>query len=122
MLKGNSKGVLAENMREMKHKGLSEREAVMVSMKNAKPKTKKTSSMDEGPSAPEADYPYNARMDFDHEMLDKLGMKKMPAHGSEVMMHAKGKVHSLSEDTQSDGKKRRRMTVQLTHLGLSNKY
>jgi hypothetical protein len=117
MLKGNDRAVMAENVREMKHKGMSEREAVMVSLKNKHSKKSKEEKL-EGPSAPRDDYPYSTRMDMDHEMLEKLGVSELPKHGSPVALHAKGKVHSTSEDTGSDGKKRRRMTVQLTHMKL----
>lgn len=117
MLKGNEKGIMGENVREAKRSGLSEREAVMVSMKNSK-KDKKSSNLAE-PSSSHEDYPYSSRLDLDHEMLEKLGLDKMPKHGTPVTIHAKGKVHRTSEDTNSEGKTRRSMTVQMTHMKVS---
>lgn len=114
MLKGNSKGIMGENVREGKRNGLSERDAVMVSMKNSK-KDSKSKVSDIGPASNE-DYPYSSRLDLDHEMLGKLGIDKMPKHGAPVTIQAKGKVHRTSEDTNSDGKTRRSMTVQMTHM------
>jgi hypothetical protein len=104
---------MGENVREAKKKGLSERDAVLVSMKNSK-KDKKSSNIAE--SSSHGDYPYSSRLDLDHEMLEKLGIDKMPKHGAPVTIHAKGKVHRTSEDTNSDGKTRRSMTVQMTHM------
>lgn len=117
MLKGSDKGVVSENMREAKKMGMSERDAVLVSMKNSKKEMKANKNMT-SPSSPHEDYPYNTRMDFDHEMLDKLGMKKLPEHGAEISLRARGKVHRTSEETDEKGKMRRRMTVQLTHIGM----
>lgn len=118
MLKGSGKAVAAENVRTLKHSGMSERDAVMTSLKNEKRASKSKSVLAE-PSGVHDEYPYSTRMDMDHEMLGKMGIKKLPKHGSPVTVHAKGKVHSTSEDTGSDGKQRRRMTVQLTHMKLS---
>lgn len=108
---------MGENVREAKRSGLSEREAVMVSMKNSK-KDKKSSNIAEAPSSAE-NYPYSSRIDLDHEMLAKLGIDKMPKHGAPMTVHAKAKVHRTSEDTNSDGKTRRSMTLQMTHMKVS---
>lgn len=118
MLKGSGKAVAAENVRTLKHSGMSERDAVMTSLKNEKKASKSKNAM-VSPSMDHEDYPYSSRLDFEHETLGKLGIKKLPKHGSAVSVHAKGTVHSTSENTDSDGKQRRRMTVQLTHMKLS---
>lgn len=111
----NDKAMVAENMRAMKHRGMSEKDAVMASMKRSKQaKGKANKGMTASPM-PEEDYPYSTRMDLDGEMMDKLGLKKLK-HGQKVQIHAKGHVHSTSEDTGSNGKTNRRATVQMTHM------
>lgn len=112
----NDNAVVAENMRAMKHRGMSEKDAVMASMKRSKvAKAKNSPKAMSSDSLSGDDYPYSTRMDLDGEMMDKLGLKKLK-HGQKVQIHAKGHVHSTSEDTGSNGKTNRRATVQMTHM------
>jgi hypothetical protein len=113
------KYAVAEGIRSYKHQGMSEPDAVMASMRNKG--FKKSKSPLAGMSSPSAheEYPYSLRMDLDHETLGKLGMTELPDVGSQVRIHAKAKVHSVSEDArdgEDGGKPRRRASLQITHM------
>jgi hypothetical protein len=117
LLSGGSAAVVAENTRSLKNKGMSERDATLTSMKNAKSKRKKGAEV--APSSHEEEYPYNTRMDLDHDQLEKLGIAELPKVGQGVHIHAKAKVHSVSEESRASedgGKSRRRMGLQITHM------
>ena len=119
MLKGTEKGVVAENIREAKKKGLSERDAILVSMKNApEKKSKKNKGVDIccGPSSDA--YPYGLRLDLNNESLKKLGIKSLPAVGKTLRLVAECKVESTSENQDRDGEKRRNTALQITKMAL----
>jgi hypothetical protein len=105
----------AENLRTRKMQGMSERQATMVSLKRTAKEKKASSPQVSKPYAGE-DYPYNSRLDLDHDMLNKLGMTKLPAVGHKVKVMAHGHVSSASMNHDSDGGKRRNVTIQLTHM------
>ena len=65
------------------------------------------------------DYGYNTRMTLDHDMLEKMGVKKLPTVGSKMKVHALAHVVSTSEDHSTDGKKRRRVELQMHHMGVA---
>ncbi len=115
MLKGKDKGVVGENVRELKSKGMSERDAVMASMKNSPKKAKKGG--DVSPSSPREDYPYGTRLELDHETLTKLGHTSMPQVGDTFHLHAKAKVTSASEhSSEGEDGPRRSVSLQITHM------
>lgn len=118
MLKGNSKAVIAENIREGKNKGLSERDAVLVSMKKSKSEVKKEKSG--GCCSPlgyDSDaYPYGLRLDLSDESLDKLGLDDLPKVGKTVKIVAQAEVQSASESTSSSGKSHRSVGLQITKM------
>lgn len=118
MLKGHDKGIAGENVRELKKKGMSEREAVMTHMKHERKESKKDKSAVVSPSRGE-DYPYGMRISLDHDSLEKLGMHEgaMPSVGDEMHIHAKTKVQRTSEDQhEGDSKKKRHIELQITHM------
>jgi uncharacterized protein YoaH (UPF0181 family) len=116
MLKGNSKAVVGENQRTLMAKGMSEKRAIMVSMKRSKAVKSKESKVMAAPSSPE-DYPYGLRVELDHDGMNKLGMKKMPKVGSKVKFHAHATVKSASESThEGDSKPNRSASLQITHM------
>lgn len=118
MLKGNSNGVVGENIREAKNKGMSERDAVLVSMKKSKTEVKK----DKGggccsPSGYDSDaYPYGLRLDLSDESLDKLGLDDLPKVGKTVNISAVAEVQSASESTSASGKSHRSVGLQITKM------
>jgi hypothetical protein len=120
MLPGKDKASMHENVRELKHKGLSEKDAVMASMKHANVKRNKSS--DVLATSPEDDFPYGLRVELDHESMGKLGMHKgrMPHVGKMVHIKAKAKVHRTSENSDEHGKQQRNMTLQITHMKLGH--
>lgn len=116
MLKGKEKGIVGENVRELKNKGLSERDAVMASMKNSPVKSKKGSDV-AMPSNPHEDYPYGLRLELDHETLKKLGHDSLPSVGTKMTLHAKAHVKSASENSNEDDREpRRSVSLQITHM------
>lgn len=119
-LKGDDKGVVGENVRELKNKGLSERDAVLVSMKNAKKKDKKKDAGCCVPSCgPDEAYPYGLRIELNEDSLDKLGIDKLPGVGDEMEVEAKVEVQSVSENAYQDGENRRSVSLQITKMSLT---
>lgn len=117
MLKGNSRGIVGENIRSLKKTGLSERAAVLTSMKRASSKPSKTLT---SPSSGE-DYPYGLRLDLDHETLTKLGIKKLPKAGDQLHLHAVGTAERVSEDSSTsdkNGAPRRSVSLQIKKMHL----
>ena len=117
MLKGTDKGIIGENIREAKKRGLSERDAILVSMKNTpKKKSKKESMACCGPS--DEAYPYGLRLDLNNDSLDKLGVKDLPKAGKVVKIVAEAKVESTSERQDRDGSKNCNVGLQITKMKL----
>ena len=117
MLRGSSKGIVGENVRALKHRGLSEQEAILVSMKNTKKDKKKSSMMSPCSGSSSEDYPYGLRLILNNESLDKLDMDDMPTVGDTFDVTAKAEVTSTSENS-SDGERRRSMDLQITKMRL----
>jgi len=114
MLKGKSPAVVAENVREMKRKGLSERDATLVSLKRSKQE-----SEDDGPKLGSTkshdSYPYGTEMHLEHATLKKLGVSKLPAIGKNLRLHVKAKVTRVS-DSADEGGSNRSVHLQVTHM------
>lgn len=119
MLKGDDKGAVGENVRELKNKGLSERDAVLVSMKNSKKKSKKDNSICCGPSDSGEAFPYGLRVDLNNDSLDKLGIDALPKSGKVMKMVAEVKVESTSERQERDGTANRSVGLQITKMSLA---
>lgn len=94
----------------------------MVSMKrSAKDKRK-----DAGECAPidciAADYPYGLVVNLDTDELDKLGLKELPAVGTELPITVKVKVtrveQSASEGPRDEANERRTMSLQITDMAI----
>lgn len=77
----------------------------------------KESTLVEGPR-----YPYGLCLHLDDEVMEKLGLKELPAVGKPVMVHAMADVTSVSENeyTTEGGKteKRQSVSLQITDLAL----
>lgn len=117
MLKGTSKAVEHENTREMKHRGMTEKQAVMASLKRSKKANDAEAKQMSSPSSRDQ-YSYNSRMELDHDMLEKLGLTQLPKVGDKVKLHAKAHVTSVSEHAHERDGKRRSVSLQMTHLGI----
>lgn len=118
MLKGDSKGIVGENVREAKKRGLSERDAVLVSMKNSPKKEKKSKLASPccGPS--DEAYPYGLRIDLNNDSLEKLGIDELPDSGDTMKLVAEVKVESTSERQERNGDKNRSVGLQITKMKL----
>ena len=114
-MKGFDKGAMGENIREGKRAGLSERGAVMQSMKRSKASMKSAETM---PSMAPEKYPYGLRLNLEHEDLKKLGITKMPKAGAIHRIVAHAKVHRAEESNSTDGGKRRSLGLQITKMSM----
>jgi len=93
--------------------------AEMVSMKRTKTEIKERSEPSVGGPSPSYDeYPYSTRLDFDDDVLKKLGITKLPELGSEMTLTAKVEVTRTSESEENGEKKRRSMCLQITRMSL----
>ncbi len=109
MLNMPGKDAMGENVREGKRKGLSERDAVLTSMRMAKkPKMEEMSS----PSpVQEEQYPYGLKVNLEHDDMKKLGIKKLPKAGDIHKFTAHAKVTRAEESSSVDGGKKRSVTI-----------
>ena len=115
LIKGYSADAQAENTRSLKAKGLSERDAVLVSMKRAK--KDKDKSMECCSVGPENDYPYGLCISLEDESLDKLSIDKLPTVGKKVKLTAEATVDRVSENASKDSKSRS-VSLQITKMKL----
>jgi len=113
MLPGSAKGVVSENVREARNKGLSERDAVLTSMKQSK----KTAKRDMMPSPSKGEeYPYGLKVHLEHDDLHKLRINKLPKAGAMHTFTAHAKVTRAEESSSVDGGKKRSMTLQIQKM------
>lgn len=87
----------------------------MVSLKQ----TKKQQSDNDSPVAgiDRDPYPYGTRIDLNKESLDKLGIKTMPAVGTEMMIECKVTVIAVRESA-SERDTSRSLELQITDMDL----
>ncbi len=93
--------------------------ADLVSMKLSKEDRKKSSPEVASKPYEGPEYPYSTRLDFDDEVLKKLGIAKLPELGKELTLTAKVEVTRTSESEENGEKKRRSMCLQITRMKLS---
>lgn len=94
----------------------------LADMKRSKADKKAEAKRWESPSAGGEDYPRGLHIEFDHDGLDKLGMKDTPKPGDEFHGEFHGRVTEASEnsDDRSD-KPRRRVRMVLHKVGVEKK-
>lgn len=63
------------------------------------------------------DYDYGTRLNLSHEHLEKMGVEELPKLGAKLNLSGHGHVLH-SEETLRDGKKERRLELQVSHLGM----
>lgn len=121
-----NKYMVAETERQAKASGLSERDAVLVSMKrdkkDKKDKKKDTSEACCSVSGNGPDFPWGLSVNLENESLDKLKIDSLPEVGSTVRIVAEARVESVSSrsDRESNGKKNRSVSLQITKMALSD--
>lgn len=120
MIRGSSKHVVKENERSLRNKGLSERDAVMASLKRSKADKKRESNKYRLSSPSSEDYPYGTRIELDNDSLDKLGIDDMPDVGKKMRIHAVAHVLSTSESTHDGKKAHRSMSLQIRKMKMHN--
>lgn len=69
------------------------------------------------PSMPE--FPYGLNLRFDEDVIEKLGMDKLPNPGNFVMVMAKAKVESASIRKDANDKKQRSLSLQIVKMDVS---
>lgn len=103
-----------DRVKALQNQGMSERDAILVSMKKTKAEKKKSSAM-VLPSDGGDPYPYGLTLSLEDDSLTKLGLDKLPGVGDEFMLHGKAKVESVSQN-ESNGSKSRSVRLQITDL------
>jgi hypothetical protein len=109
-----------ENQKAMMRKGMSEKDAVIHSMKNKV--TKSSSNSKTHKNSPHEvlsreEYPYGLRIHVDGDQAKKLGVHKAKA-GHKVKLKAHAKVVSVSHNHRDGEEPSSRMELQITHMGM----
>ena len=87
-----------------------------VSMKRSKAERENSAStVMEGESP---DYPWGLRITLNDEQLDALGLGRLPVVGGKVKIEATAAVQSVSDEAVDDGKRNRRVELQITDLAV----
>lgn len=87
----------------------------MISLKLAK--SKKNDSPQLASDSSDDGYPWGTRIDLNKESLDKLGIKTLPAVGSEIMIECKVKVIAVCESA-NERDTSRSVELQITDMDL----
>lgn len=94
----------------------------MVSMKRAEKDKRKDMGEPCSIDAMAPDYPWGLCIHLDGDELDKLGIKDLPAIGTEMPITVKVRVTRLSqsaaEDKSGEANEQRSMDLQITDIGL----
>ena len=88
----------------------------MVNMKMSSEESKEYTAVDSvsEPDAPR--YPYGLCIDLDDGSMEKLGIKDLPAVGTEMTIMAKVVVKSVSSNQYEGGDAESRMSLQITDM------
>lgn len=86
--------------------------SLKISAKKAKEKNQPMVAMSE-----EDRYPYGTRIDLDKDSLEKLGIKTMPAVGTEMMIECKVTVIAVRESASQENTSRS-MELQITAMDI----
>lgn len=100
----------------MRDSGYSEMDAVLKSMKRSKKKAKKESKVSVEPMSYD-EYPYGLQLELNDETLKMLDVD-LKSVGDYCMIEAVGKITSVSERSDTDGKNKS-MSVQITKMNMS---
>ena len=112
------KNIVAERVRMAKASGMSERDAVLVSMKRAPEKKAKKSDMCCSMPCSASEYPWGLSINLENESLDKLGMEDLPKVGDIVKIVAEAKVESVSSRSDKDTKNNRTVSLQIVKMAI----
>ena len=86
----------------------------MTDMKRAKIEQEGGTLLSEGVDSSREDYAYGLKLHLDEPEMKKITLES-PEIGTNVMIHAVGKIVSLSSDDNG-----RSMTIQITSLGVAD--
>ena len=115
------KNIVAERLRSAKAAGMSERDAVLVSMKRVPEKKSKDAKSDLCCSAPcsASEYPWGLTINLENESLNKLEFgDELPKVGSTVKIVAEAKVESVSSRSDKDNKSNRTVSLQIVKMAV----
>jgi len=110
----------ADRVSALRNTGLSERDAILVSMKRTKKELKKDSSPEAccSPGGERDPYPYGLEISLEDEGLTKLGITELPKVGDIVKLLANAKVESVSQNERVGQSPSRTVRLQITDLCL----
>lgn len=103
-----------ERVKALQNQGMSERDAILVSMKKSKAEKKKDMGGATMQSGGE-DYPYGLSISLDADTIEKLGLGNDLKVGDIVELRAKAKVQRMSQSS-SEGYESRDLSLQITDL------
>lgn len=110
-----------ERIRALTNSGMSEREAIMTSMRRPKKTTKKSKkdamSLCEPCDSSDA-YPYGLEVRLENESLDKLKIEDLPKAGTKMTLTAEVEVSGSSQTERQGKEPRRNLTLQITKMSL----
>lgn len=103
-----------ENQKGFQRQGMSERDAVLHSMKQSKQEQKAET---EPVKTSRDEYPYGMRVHVEGPHVKKLGLHTAKV-GDHVKLHAKAKVMLISQSQHDGEEPSHRAELQITHMGV----
>ncbi len=104
-------------IRNLRNKGMGEREATIAGLVNMKRSEDKDESSDvAAPTSNKPEYPYNLRFDLEDEDLQKLGFKELPEVNDVCKFTVEAKVNRVSSNQNEDGKNHECVGFQITDM------
>lgn len=107
-----------EEARELQSKGMSERDAILTSMKRTKKDTKKSKGNLCEPCSTSDAYPYGLEVRLEDESLNKLDIEELPKAGTKMTLTAEVEVSGSSSSARMGEDPRRSLTLQITKMAL----
>lgn len=90
----------------------------LVSMKRTAEDKRQDMGEPCGIEATAPDYPWGLCIHLDADELDKLGMKQLPAIGTEIPVMVKVKVTRVSQSAVEGSDEQRSVDLQITDMGI----
>lgn len=119
MAKRNPNLPAGEEISVLQNRGMSERDAVLTSMKRTKKDTKKSKDLCcSSPCGPSDAYPYGLEVRLEDESLDKLDIDELPKAGTKMTLTAEVEVSGSSSSARMGEDPRRSLTLQITKMSL----
>lgn len=110
----------AEKVKNLQAQGYSERDAILVSMKNTKKEQKKSSGAMVSSDSNGDPHPYGLTLSLEDDSLTKLGIDTLPKVGATVEVRGRAKVESVSQNESGTSGVSRSVRLQITDMCLED--